>query len=66
MLEIKCEVCPRTLKRSGGLVFSPPDKEGKTEKHHICIRCYGILDEWFKREEKEKRDTGLSHEAKVA
>ncbi len=39
-LLIHCAHCSQLLTEPGALLFSPPDKNGKTEKHHFCIACF--------------------------
>ena len=40
MLRIRCSMCKKLLTVPGALIFSPPDREGKTYKYHICYDCY--------------------------
>jgi hypothetical protein len=47
MLEIFCDRCAKKLKRPGGLVLSPPDKNNLVEKLHLCIRCFQDLMIWL-------------------
>lgn len=35
-----CDKCRSELKDFGGILLSPPDKEGKVKKFHICVECY--------------------------
>lgn len=39
----KCDKCKKELEDFGALLFSPPDKEGKVEKFHLCKECYNQL-----------------------
>ena len=39
VLRIDCDKCHRPLGEPGGLLFDPPDSEGRARKHHICVRC---------------------------
>ncbi|OHA25873.1 MAG: hypothetical protein A3D56_01760 [Candidatus Taylorbacteria bacterium RIFCSPHIGHO2_02_FULL_45_35] len=36
----KCDFCKRELIQVGGLLFSPPTKEGKVRKYHLCRSCF--------------------------
>jgi len=35
-----CDFCGSELKEFGGLLFSPPNKEGLVKKYHLCNMCY--------------------------
>lgn len=39
-LRIFCAHCGKLLMEPGALLFSPPDKIGKVEKHHFCVQCF--------------------------
>jgi hypothetical protein len=39
-LSIACCKCGDYLVEPGGLLFSPPDKQGNTKKSHLCVKCY--------------------------
>ncbi len=39
----RCDFCKKELKEFGGLVFSPPTKEGTVRKLHVCRHCYREL-----------------------
>ena len=41
MINPKCDFCGLELEELGGLLFSPPDVEGKAIKSHLCVKCYG-------------------------
>lgn len=38
--KVSCKDCGRELEELGALLFSPPDKDGRVKKEHICIKCY--------------------------
>ena len=40
MIKPICNFCGKKLIKFGGILFSPPDKNGKTDKYHICESCY--------------------------
>ena len=46
-LKISCYVCGEELKKPGALLFSPPDKDGKCDKYHFCLKCFKALVEYF-------------------
>ena len=37
---ITCDFCHKVLTEPGGLLFSPPDKDGMVRKKHICKGCF--------------------------
>jgi hypothetical protein len=41
MIKPNCFICKEELEEFGGILLSPPDHDGKVEKKHICIKCYG-------------------------
>ncbi|MCH7850537.1 MAG: hypothetical protein IH845_02735 [Nanoarchaeota archaeon] len=43
MINPKCDICLKELEDFGGLLFSPPDIEGKVIKNHLCGECYNKL-----------------------
>ena len=53
MISVKCIRCKKELDKQGGLLLSPPNKEGYdsvlVEKNHLCVDCY-----WLVKEELEK------------
>jgi hypothetical protein len=48
MILVVCSVCNQELNEPGALIFSPPDKDGKTKKDHVCVGCYKIIKEQFR------------------
>jgi len=46
----KCDKCKKELEDFGALLFSPPNKEGKVEKFHICKNCYSELERQLRQE----------------
>ena len=45
MINPKCDICNKELEDYGGILLSPPDKEGKVKKKHTCKECYNKLKE---------------------
>lgn len=41
----KCDFCGEELDEFGGILLSPPDKEEKVKKYHICKKCYAELED---------------------
>ena len=39
-LHILCDYCKSELNDPGGLLFSPPDRHGRSNKYHICKICF--------------------------
>ena len=35
-----CDKCHNELEEFGAILFSPPDKDSKVKKFHICKDCY--------------------------
>ena len=42
-IEPVCDKCKSRLDDFGGLLFSPPDDEGKVKKWHLCRKCYEAI-----------------------
>lgn len=40
MIKPKCEKCGYELTEFGAILLSPPDKDNKVIKDHLCIKCY--------------------------
>jgi len=40
---IRCNFCSQALTRPGGLLFGPPDDEGKSLKQHLCFPCWDVV-----------------------
>ena len=38
-----CDKCGEELKEFGAILLSPPDKQNKVTKFHICKKCYGEI-----------------------
>jgi len=38
-----CDKCKKELIEFGGILLSPPDKENKVRKYHLCVNCYNKL-----------------------
>lgn len=45
MLVIHCDRCSDRLTAPGGLLFSPPDDEGKVTKLHLCAGCFRTIEQ---------------------
>ena len=43
-----CDKCGSELKDFGGILLSPPDKESKVKKFHVCAECYRELEKELK------------------
>ena len=39
-LRFACKRCGRPIEHPGGLVFSPPDRDGRCQKLHFCTGCW--------------------------
>ncbi len=42
-IEPNCDRCNDKLNEFGGILLSPPDKENKVIKFHLCIKCYDFI-----------------------
>ncbi len=42
-----CDKCNEVLNEFGGILLSPPDKDNKVIKFHLCKRCYEKILEEF-------------------
>ena len=42
-LYVNCGMCQCDLKEQGGLLWSPPDWNSRSEKTHLCIDCYEYI-----------------------
>ncbi len=40
----QCDFCKEELTEFGALLFSPPS-EGTVEKFHLCVPCYGKVND---------------------
>jgi hypothetical protein len=40
MINPRCNSCAAELDEFGGILLSPPDKDGKCKKFHLCTECY--------------------------
>lgn len=38
-----CKLCKEELSDFGGILLSPPDKEEKVRKFHLCKSCYNKI-----------------------
>ncbi len=47
-LSLACVRCGNLLSRQGGLMFSPPDREQRVKKIHLCRQCWEIVELWLK------------------
>ena len=46
-IDPKCDRCKIELKEFGGILLSPPDKENKVRKFHLCKACYEKITSTF-------------------
>jgi len=44
-----CDKCKKELETFGGILFSPPNKEGYVRKWHICKPCYDEMEKELKK-----------------
>jgi hypothetical protein len=42
-LRVYCDCCKNRIRIPGGLVFSPPNSRGMTQKFHVCTGCWGLV-----------------------
>lgn len=47
-IEPVCDRCGEKLESFGGLVFSPPSEKNEVRKFHVCVDCYGRVEEVLK------------------
>jgi hypothetical protein len=40
MIAPRCNSCAADLDEFGGILLSPPDRDGKCKKFHLCTECY--------------------------
>lgn len=40
-----CDMCKKELNEFGAILLSPPDKENKVKKYHLCKTCFSQLEE---------------------
>ena len=40
MIKVYCMLCKSELKKPGAILLSPPDKEDRVVKRHLCDKCY--------------------------
>jgi len=43
-----CNKCKIELDNFGGILLSPPDKNSKVSKYHICQKCYADIEKLLK------------------
>jgi hypothetical protein len=48
MIDPKCDRCGKSMTEFGALYFSPPDKDGRVTKKHICVGCKPLFEELFR------------------
>jgi hypothetical protein len=44
-----CDKCKQELVDFGGILLSPPDKQNKVDKMHLCVACYQGIVSTFKK-----------------
>jgi len=49
-----CDKCKKELKDFGGILLSPPDKDGKVKKFHLCNKCYKNITQSLNNRSKNK------------
>jgi len=42
VIRVPCDKCRSIITESAALLFSPPDKDNKCRKWHVCHRCYNL------------------------
>lgn len=47
-LKISCIRCGDILNKQGGLLFSPPDREQRVRKIHLCRGCWELIEMWMR------------------
>lgn len=45
-----CSLCKNELKDFGAILLSPPDKNDRVVKYHICNDCYKKMSKGFSKE----------------
>lgn len=40
MIKVYCSMCKTELKKSGALIFSPPNLMNMVRKYHLCRECW--------------------------
>jgi len=40
-----CDICKIEINEFGAILLSPPDKDNKVKKYHLCKKCYSELEE---------------------
>ena len=40
MISPICYICKKELEDFGAILWSPPDKNNKHDKYHICVGCW--------------------------
>ena len=44
-IEPLCDICDNELKEFGGILCSPENDSGLRKKMHICVGCYGNIEQ---------------------
>jgi len=47
-LHLACVRCGNTLSKQGALMFSPPDRDQRVRKIHLCSACWEMIELWVK------------------
>jgi hypothetical protein len=47
-IKLICDKCKQELSDFGGILLSPPDKDGMVKKWHLCKECYEEIINNFK------------------
>ena len=40
-----CDICKTELDTSGGILLSPPNEKNEVRKFHLCVDCYGKVED---------------------
>lgn len=57
MIDPKCDRCGESMTEFGALYFSPPDKDGRVTKKHICVGCQPLFESLFTHTRVAERQT---------
>lgn len=45
MISPICYICKKELGDFGAILLSPPDKNNKHDKYHICVKCWSVINQ---------------------
>jgi len=43
-----CNKCKKELKEFGGILLSPPNKDNRVKKYHLCKTCFNKIEQEIK------------------